>query len=73
MRIFYKQHPIANPDEVVVNFGEPTEFNVLLNDDIPPGTTVTLLDVPSQGTITDNEEEGFFTYCSYCSLFATAK
>ena len=62
IRVFYKEHPIAVDDEVLVNFGEVTEFNVLINDDIPPGSTVTLLTEPRVGSIEVIDANGSFSY-----------
>ncbi|MBK7873016.1 MAG: gliding motility-associated C-terminal domain-containing protein [Saprospiraceae bacterium] len=49
--IIYKMNPLAQDDQVIVPFGVKKEFNALENDQIPEGTTATILTMPTKGTI----------------------
>ena len=59
--ISYKENPSAQPDEVIVPFGVPTEFGVLGNDFAPPGSEVAVINGPSNGTV-EQIEPGIFIY-----------
>lgn len=59
--INYKMNPLAQNDEVIVPFGADQQFDVLLNDQVPEGTTTTVLIQPTKGTL-EVGGNGQYTY-----------
>ena len=59
--IFYKMISGAENDEIAVGFQEDTPVDVTLNDFIPPGSEITILDGPNRGSI-QVTGDGQFTY-----------
>lgn len=48
--VFYYPNPLASDDMVSTPFAEAVEFNILANDQVPPGSTVSIVSGPAQGT-----------------------
>jgi gliding motility-associated-like protein len=49
--IFFYNSPSATDDNIGVEFGETVTFNVLDNDNVPPGAVITEITEPSRGTL----------------------
>jgi len=49
--VLYYPNPIALADLVTTPFGTAVEFDVLLNDQVPPGADISTQSGPSEGTI----------------------
>ncbi|MCB9081038.1 MAG: gliding motility-associated C-terminal domain-containing protein [Lewinellaceae bacterium] len=61
VRIFFKRSPLANPDSVNIGFNASVLVDVLANDFTPPNTTVSIIQQPLRGQLTD-EGNGVFRY-----------
>ena len=49
--VFYYPNPIALADQVATPFGAAVEFDVLLNDQVPPNADLSIQSAPAQGTV----------------------
>ncbi len=49
--VSYYPNPVAVADQVTTPFAESVEFNVLTNDQVPPGATVSIQAAPGLGTV----------------------
>lgn len=59
--LFYKMISGAENDQVNVAFQEETPINVTLNDFVPPGSEISIIDGPEQGSV-EMTGDGEFTY-----------
>ncbi|MEN0003210.1 MAG: gliding motility-associated C-terminal domain-containing protein [Bacteroidota bacterium] len=51
MSVFFYDTPDAVDDQVAVDFGETVKFNVLDNDNVPPGAIITEVSEPNRGVL----------------------
>lgn len=62
LEVYYEIFPTAVGDQVNVTFGTASQFNVLLNDDLPDDFTVVVTTPPVSGTLIGNPSLGTYVY-----------
>lgn len=59
--ITFKENPVANPDEYVVSFGQPLEFDPRANDFVPADSEIRIVAPPRHGKL-ESTLEGTLVY-----------